>query len=333
MGRARLRSQRTIILSPGHIAGGSNVLLEGIAVSGKELSVEPHVSETNPRHSNAKPGGAFERNWRFYVFEGAELAVFMISACVFTVVLFDPSEPALRLIADAVVRRILLGIAMGATAALIIRSPMGKQSGAHFNPAITLTYLRLGKIAIQDAVFYVGFQFVGAVSGVAVSALLLRSSLASPVADYAVTIPANYGTAAAFFAELFMAALLMGVVLWISNRPSLANYISYCVGVLIALYVLFFAPVSGFSINPARTTGSAVFAGVWTAGWLYFVAPLLGMMTSAEIYLRSFGADRVLCAKLNPDPKYPCPFLCHYPFHRHLWEPDMPIATTSTLLR
>jgi aquaporin Z len=288
--------------------------------------------ETDPRVSNMTLRGVFERNWPLYIFEGAELAIFMISACVSTVLLFDPSYLAPRLIPDAVLRRILMGIAMGATAVFIIQSPMGKRSGAHFNPAITLTYLRLGKIAIWDAVFYVGFQFIGGVFGVAVSALLLRSSLASPAADYAVTVPGKYGTAAAFFAEVFMAALLMGVVLWISNRPSLANYTSYCVGVLIALYVLFFAPVSGFSINPARTTGSAVFAGVWTAGWLYFAAPLLGMMSSAEVYLRIYGADRILCAKLHPDPKYPCPFFCHYPYHRHLWEPDMPIAKTSTLL-
>ena len=80
------------------------------------------------------------------------------------------------------------------------------------------------------------------------------------------------------------------------------QYTSYLVGVLITFYVFVFAPVSGFSINPARTTGSAVFANVWTAVWLYFVAPVLGMMTSAEIYLRIYGADNVLCAKLHPDP-------------------------------
>ena len=171
-----------------------------------------------------------------------------------------------------------MGIAMGITAIFIIRSPMGKRSGAHFNPAITLTYFRLGKIDAWDAIFYVVFQFLGGVFGVAVSALLLGKSLADPAVDYAVTAPGRYGTAAAFFAELFMATVLMGVVLWLSNRPSVANLTSYFVGILIALDVLFFAPVSGFSINPARTTGSAVFADVWTAEWLYFIAPLLGMM-------------------------------------------------------
>jgi hypothetical protein len=91
--------------------------------------------------------------------------------------------------------------------------------------------------------------------------------------------------------------------------------------VLIALYTFFFAPVSGFSINPARTIGSAFFAGVWTAGWLYFAAPLLGMFSAAEVYARINGGGRVLCAKLHPDPAFPCPFVCHFPGHRHMLDP------------
>jgi aquaporin Z len=79
--------------------------------------------------------------------------------------------------------------------------------------------------------------------------------------------------------------------------------------------VLLFAPVSGFSINPARTTASAVYADVWTAIWVYFSAPLLGMFFSAEVYVRSQGPDRILCAKLHPGTPYDCPFLCQYPGH------------------
>jgi aquaporin Z len=157
------------------------------------------------------------------------------------------------------------------------------------------------------------------------------SSLAVPTVDYAVTVPGRGGTAGAFCAEYFMAALLMLVVLWFSNRPPLAQYTSYLVGILITFYVFVFAPVSGFSINPARTTGSAVFADVWTAVWLYFVAPVLGMMTSAEIYLRVYGIESVLCAKLHPDPSYPCPFLCHFPFHRHPREADLSVEQISVI--
>jgi aquaporin Z len=265
---------------------------------------------------------AFERHWRLYVDESVELAIFMISACFFTVGLFDPALPIVHLLPSSAARRLLMGISMGATAILIIRSPMGRRSGAHFNPAITLTYFRLGKIDKCDAGFYVVSQFIGGIGGVGLAAVCLRGSLAVPTVDYAVTVPMVTvprwgGTAAAFCAEYFMAALLMLVVLWFSNRPPLAQYTSYLVGILIMFYVFVFAPVSGFSINPARTTGSVVFANVWTAIWLYFVAPLMGMMTSAEIYIRVYGKENVLCAKLHPDPNYPCPFLCHFPLHRH----------------
>jgi aquaporin Z len=162
------------------------------------------------------------------------------------------------------------------------------------------------------------FQFIGGVFGVGVSALCLGNTLADPTVDYAVTVPGGYGTAGAFGAEFFMAALLMGVVLWTSNRPQNASYTSYMVGFLIMCYILLFAPVSGFSINPARTTGSAVFAHVWTAIWLYFLAPIAGMMLAAEVHLRVYGSNRILCAKLHPDPDYPCPFYCQFPDHHHL---------------
>jgi aquaporin Z len=153
---------------------------------------------------------------------------------------------------------------------------------------------------------------------VAVAAAIFGNSLSKPAIEYTVTVPGRYGTLAAFFAELFMAILLMTVVLLLSNRAHLAIYVSYSVGALIALYTFFFAPISGFSINPARTIGSALFANVWTAGWLYFVAPLLGMFFAAEIYRRINGDARVLCAKLHLDPSFPCPFVCDFPGHRHM---------------
>ncbi len=295
------------------------------------------VSRLPPmRALDRPPISVLKRNWPLYVYEAIELAVFMLSACAFTIFLFDPSWPAFRLFPSAIIRRVLMAIAMGITAILIIHSPMGKRSGAHFNPAITLTYLRLGKIGLCDAVFYVLFQFIGGIFGVAAAAAIFGNSLSKPAVDYAVTIPGQYGTVAAFFAELFMAILLMTVVLLLSNRAYLAIYVSYSVGVLISLYTFFFAPVSGFSINPARTTGSAFFAGVWTAGWLYFVAPLLGMFCAAEIYTRINGEDRVLCAKLHPDPTLPCPFVCNFPGHRHIRDPhaeEIRVLRTESISR
>jgi aquaporin Z len=269
------------------------------------------------RVSNRPLFSAISRNWALYVCEAIELALFMLSACACAVVLFDPSWPASYLFPDVIVRRVLMGIAMGITAVLIIHSPLGKRSGAHFNPAITLTYFRLGKIELWDTVFYIFFQFIGGILGVAVAAAVFGASLSKPAVEYVITVPGAYGIWAAFLAEFFMAAVLMAVVLLLSNRTEFAAYVSYSVGGLIAIYVVLFSPVSGVSVNPARTAGSAVFAGVWTAGWLYFVAPLLGMFSAAEAYARIRGIADILCAKLHPDAEAPCPFVCSFPGHRH----------------
>jgi aquaporin Z len=228
---------------------------------------------------------AFRADWPLYVFEAAELAAFMISACVFTVLLFVPGIAPVR---NPWAARALMGVAMATTAVLIIKSPWGQRSGAHFNPAITLTFYRLGKIGPFDAIFYVAAHFAGAIGGVGIAALALGPRIALPQVRYAVTVPGAGGVAGAFAAEFFMAALLMTVVLYTSNRPRLAPWTSYCVGGLIANYILFLAPVSGFSINPARTVGSAVFAQVWTGIWLYFVAPLAGMLSAAELTVRGW---------------------------------------------
>ena len=258
----------------------------------------------------ATPMEAQRRHWFLYLYEGAELAWFMVAACLATVVLFGVGSPVLHWIPSAALRRLLMGAAMGGTAVMIIHSPMGKRSGAHFNPAITLTYLWLGKIGVWDAAGYVVGQFAGGVAGVGIAAVSLGRLLAQPSVDYAVTVPGIGGTAGAFGAEWFMAALLMGVVLWMTNRRRLAGYTGYAVGVLITGYVFFFAPVSGFSINPARTVGSAVWAGVWTAEWVYFVAPLLGMFGAAGLYVHWFGIESVLCAKLHAAPSVLCPYRC-----------------------
>jgi len=243
------------------------------------------VTKIGPRASLfPSPLAALREHWPLYLMEGAELAAFMVSACAFTVLLFDPASPVAHL--NSWVERGLMGLAMAATAIAIIKSPWGQRSGAHFNPAISLTFFRLGKIGPYDTVFYVISHFCGAVAGVGVAALLLGPRIAIPQVDYAVTVPGIGGAGAAFAAETFMAALLMTMVLVTSNRPRLARWTTWLVGVLIANYIVFFAPVSGFSINPARTVGSAVFAHVWTAVWIYLAAPLLGMFGAAEVYVR-----------------------------------------------
>jgi aquaporin Z len=231
--------------------------------------------------------------------EAVELGLFMVSACVFAVLLFHPDSSVPRLLPDPGARRLLIGIAMALTAVAIIYSPLGRRSGAHFNPSLTLTYTRLGRVAPLDAFFYVIAHFVGAVAGVALAARLLGARLAHAAVNYAATVPGPRGAATAFAAELAISFVLMTVVLAVSSRPRLARFTGLFAAMLVATYITLEAPLSGMSMNPARSFGSALFAGAWDVLWIYFLAPPFGMLLAAETYLRLRGPRAVACAKLN----------------------------------
>jgi len=83
-------------------------------------------------------------------------------------------------------------------------------------------------------------------------------------------------------------------------------------GVLVAVYISLEAPLSGMSMNPARTLGSALAANAWDSLWIYFTAPPLGMLLAGEVYLRFRGRRNVFCAKLHHDNTKRCIFRCNY---------------------
>ncbi len=251
-------------------------------------------------------------HWPEYVSEAAGLGLFMVSACVFGAVLGHPASRVVHALPDPLARRLLMGLAMGVTAVALIYSPWGRRSGAHLNPATTLTFWRLGKIATPDALAYAGAQVVGGVAGVLLAALLVGSALAHPDVRYVVTVPGAGGRAAAFAAETAITFLLMTVVLHVSNRASLARFTGLAAGALVALYITVEAPISGMSMNPARSFASAVPAGAWTAFWIYVVAPPLGMLAAAEVYARGGDARAVYCAKLHHDTVSRCIFRCRH---------------------
>jgi glycerol uptake facilitator-like aquaporin len=163
----------------------------------------------------------------------------------------------------------------------------GKRSGGHFNPAVTFTFYWLGKMEFWDAWLYVIAQFLGAIGGVALARYVLRGALGNHAVRYGVTVPGVYGSTVAFVAELAISFFLMITVLFATNHKRLASYTAYFVGVLIATYFTFEAPLSGMSTNPARTFGSALHANYWHALWIYFIAPSMGMLAAGEVFLRS----------------------------------------------
>ena len=103
-------------------------------------------------------------------------------------------------------------------------------------------------------------QFSGAISGVGIATEVLRGAPRHYAVRYAGTVPGVYGSAVAFVAELTISFILMTTILVISNRVTLARYTPYFVGALYATYITFETPLSGTSMNPARTFGSAFHA-------------------------------------------------------------------------
>lgn len=236
----------------------------------------------------------------------------MISACLVTALLQHPSSPVRQMLPSEFLRRLLTGVAMASTAVAIIYSPLGKRSGAHFNPSVTLTYLRLGKIEFWDAMFYIAAQFGGGVAGVWISALLLQSAISNQTVNYAATLPGPGGVSLAFAAETGISFLLFSSVLVISNHKRLFRFTPLFVGFLIATYITLESPVSGMSMNPARTLGSALLPRLFDSLWIYFAGPIAGMMLAAEVFVRVRSLREVHCAKFHHHNSQRCIFRCEF---------------------
>jgi aquaporin Z len=129
-----------------------------------------------------------------------------------------------------------------------------------------------------------------------------------------VTVPGPGGEITALFAEAAISFFLMTAVLIVSNTPRVARFTGWVAGMLVASFITFEAPLSGMSMNPARTLGSAVAAGEGTALWVYLAAPPLAMLAAAALYRAALVplGRKVYCAKLYHDSDSPCPFRCGF---------------------
>jgi aquaporin Z len=238
-------------------------------------------------------------HWPEYLMEAGEMSLFVFCICSFATLLQHPASPVRHFVISGIVRRALMGLAVGATVMALIMSPWGKQSGGHINPAMTFAFYRLGKLRPWDALFYAVAQFSGATIGVALATFLLRGAPGDGTVRYAVTAPGGYGVAVAFAAELAISFILMITVLLVTNHEGLARYTPCFVGSLYAVNITFETPLSGMSMNPARTFGPAAYGGYWHTLWIYFIAPTMGMLAAAETFRRLRRGVAPCCAKLH----------------------------------
>jgi aquaporin Z len=214
-------------------------------------------------------------------------------------------------IANPMWRRLATGLLFAGGATAVVYSPLGQRSGAHLNPAITLAFWSLGTIGARDAAAYVIAQVFGAILGVAAAAAAWPELVRS--VQFAATVPGDgWHWTGAFVAETIATFLLAFTIFVCINKPRLAARTGVIAGTLVAVLVTIEAPVSGTSLNPARSLAPALLVPIFRDQWVYFVAPVLGAIIAARMFRDRWGGATV-CAKLYHTPTYPCPFAtCGY---------------------
>jgi aquaporin Z len=230
------------------------------------------------------PAQALLLHWPDYLIEAWALGVFMMSASVVTTLLESPGGAFNQWITSSTLRLLLIGLAMGGTAVVLIYSPWGRRSGAHMNPAVTLAFLSLGRISLVNATFYILAQFLGGYLGVLVALALLGDKFSQPPVLYILTQPGTMGVGIAFLAEAVISLVLMLTILLVSNERRWSRFTGLAAGILIACYVGVESPLSGMSMNPARSLASALPGRLWDNLWIYFTAPVLGMWLAARAF-------------------------------------------------
>ena len=227
---------------------------------------------------------SFTKNWTLYIFEGVGLGIFMISACLFSAML-EGQTYVHDALPDNLIRTMIMGMLMGGTALFIFYFPPTASSGSQINPAVTITFLRLGKMSLWDAMFYILFQFIGGLLGVFLMRFILGPVLIDPPVRSVVTIPVNDRVLSAAITEFLISLTTMLTVLFTSTQKELSRYTRIFCACLVTAWVILAGPISGFGMNPARTFSSALPAHTWTEIWLYMIMPVAGMLAAAECFL------------------------------------------------
>lgn len=244
------------------------------------------IQLTTPLRGLARIKAVFAKNRRHYVQEALGLAIFMLAACFFGAELFSSRGFLFNLIPDPLVRQLVMGLMMGLTALVIFYSPWTSPSGSQINPAVTLSFLMLGRMCRYDAVFYILFQFAGATAATLGMSWLMGPILTDSPVNTVVTVPGPGGWLPALTTELSIAFITMLTVLLLTGHSILKRYTRLISAGLVCTWVLIAGPVSGFGMNPARSFASALTAGIWTHFWIYLLAPVAAMLFATVVYRR-----------------------------------------------
>ena len=189
----------------------------------------------------------------------------------------------------------LLGISLAFGFAVVAMAyTIGGISGCHINPAITIAMLIAGKISTQDAVGYIVAQLIGATVGAAILGIIASGHPNSFGANgWGEGYLGNYSTTAAFVTEAVLTFLFLYVIFNVTSKHGNSNMAGLAIGITLVLIHLVAIPITGTSVNPARSFGPAIFAGgkALSQLWLFIAAPIVGAVAAAIVW-KLTGEDK-----------------------------------------
>lgn len=178
---------------------------------------------------------------------------------------------------------------------------VGHISGGHFNPAVTLGLWAGGRFPAKDVVPYWVAQVAGAIAAAAILFVIASgkpgfSALATGFAanGFGAHSPGGYSMMAALWAEIVLTFFFLVIILGATDKRAPAGFAPLAIGLALTLIHLISIPVTNTSVNPARSTGQALFVGDWALAqlWLFWVAPLIGGVIGGVVYRWLGGAGQ-----------------------------------------
>ena len=232
--------------------------------------------------------------WRLFFSELVGTALLVLGGVSVIIVMSGDGSPMARLLPNDLLRTLLTALLFGTIGSVIAVSRIGKESGAHINPAVTVGFWLMRKLDLRAAVGYVAAQLLGACAGAL--PLLAWGSMGQSVV-FGATIPGQgYSTTAVLMGEVVTTFGLVATLCVFLGFRHLRQFTPFVIPFLYAVMVPLEAPISGTSTNPARTLGPALISGRWDGWWIYWLGPMLGALMA--ILVCSSFSRRIEVAKL-----------------------------------
>jgi aquaporin Z len=221
------------------------------------------------------PNGPRTR-WALFVSEAIGTALLVLVGLSLVIVMFGAGSPMARLVPDEGLRRLITGFLFGTTGACIALSPVGRVSGAHINPAVTLAFRLMGKLDLPTSLGYVGAQLIGAVVGSL--PLLLWGAMGKSIA-FGATLPGpGFAVSAVFLGEVITTFAMVALLAVFLGFRAIRPFTPAIFPPLYSIMVWAESPLSGTSTNPARSFGPSLVSGQWQGWWIYWAGPAAGVL-------------------------------------------------------